>query len=159
MDEPILPDAVRRVEMDAMSRGLAIHVVKTRTVARTAVEAAEAVGVEVGQIVKSLVFRGSETGSPFLILVSGANRVNEKRAAGFIGEPIERPDADFVRQATGFAIGGVSPLGSTAPLPAFMDRALLAFPVVWAAAGTPFHVFETAPGHLREVLEATVVDL
>lgn len=159
MDQPILPDAVRRVEMDAMTRALPIEIVRTETIARTAQEAADALGVDVGQIVKSLVFRGKETGQPFLLLVSGSNRVHEKRAASYLGEAIERPDAAFVREATGFAIGGVSPLGSTKPVTTVMDRSLLDFSVVWAAAGTPYHVFEVEPRRLADVLEARIVDL
>ncbi|MBB3950973.1 YbaK/EbsC family protein [Aureimonas jatrophae] len=154
-----LPDAVRRVEIAALSRTLPFRVVRTATIARTAEEAAEAVNVEVGQIVKSLVFRASETDRAVLLLVSGANRVDTKKLAALLGEPVERPDADFVRERTGFAIGGVAPLGSTHPLPVYMDRTLMGFDVVWAAAGTPFHVFETVPDALRIATDADVVAL
>ncbi|WP_185984191.1 YbaK/EbsC family protein [Aureimonas mangrovi] len=160
MSDPTdLPDAVRRVEMAAMQKGLPIRVVKTATSARTAQEAADAVGTSPAQIVKSLVFRGASSGRAVMILVSGANRVDEARAAGWLGEAVERPDAAFVREATGFAIGGVSPLGASGALPIYMDRTLLGFPAVWAAAGTPFHVFEAVPDSLRSVLDATIVDL
>ena len=156
---PLLPEAVRRVEMDAMTKGLPIRVVATEKTARTAEEAAAAVGTSVGQIVKSLVFRGKESGRAYLLLVSGAHRVDEAKAAAALGEAIERPDAVFVREATGFAIGGVSPLGTAQPIPIFMDRALLDFPAVWAAAGTPFHVFEATPDALQQAVQATIADL
>ncbi len=158
MSEPEdLPDAVRRVEIAALSRTLPFRVVRTATIARTAEEAASAVSVEVGQIVKSLVFRGRESGRAYLLLVSGRNRVDQDRVAGVIGEALERPDADFVREATGFSIGGVAPLGAVQPLPTFMDEDLFGFDVIWAAAGTPFHVFETVPDSLRVACDAQVL--
>lgn len=158
MSEPeILPDAVRRVEVAALSRALPFRVRRTEVIARTAAEAAAAVGAEVGQIVKSLVFRGEVSGEAFLLLVSGANRVDERAVAGAVGEALERPDADFVREATGFAIGGVAPLGSTKPIRTFMDEDLLRFPAIWAAAGTPYHVFETTPNDLKAACDAAVI--
>lgn len=156
-DRPSRPDAVRRVEIAALAKSLPIRVVETETIARTAEEAAAAVSVAVGQIVKSLVFKGQDTGAAYLLLVSGANRVDEKKVALVVGEALGRADADFVREATGFAIGGVAPLGAPAPLRTFMDRDLLAFPFVWAAAGTPFHVFETVPEPLRVACDAAVI--
>lgn len=158
-DRPARPDAVRRVEIAALAKSLPIRVVETQTIARTAEEAASAVSVAVGQIVKSLVFRGKDSGAPYLLLVSGANRVNEKAVGAAIGEALERADADFVREATGFAIGGVAPLGAPRPIRTVMDRDLLQFPFVWAAAGTPFHVFETVPEALRIACDADVIDV
>ncbi|WP_058602208.1 YbaK/EbsC family protein [Aureimonas ureilytica] len=152
-----LPDAVRRVEIAALAKALPFRVVKTEVIARTAEEAAKAVSAEVGQIVKSLVFRGAVTGQAYLLLVSGANRVDQTAVAGAIGEALERPDADFVREHTGFAIGGVAPLGATSPLPVFMDEDLLEFDAIWAAAGTPFHVFETTPNDLKAATDARVI--
>jgi prolyl-tRNA editing enzyme YbaK/EbsC (Cys-tRNA(Pro) deacylase) len=150
------PDAVKRVEADAEAKGLKIAVVETATSARSAAEAAEAVGASVGQIVKSLVFRGQESGEAYLLLVSGANRVDESAIAAMLGEGLERPDADFVRAATGFAIGGVSPLGGTGRLRTFMDEDLFQHATVWAAAGTPRHVFEVVPLQLRSATGAMV---
>lgn len=152
-----LPDAVRRVEIAALAKALPFRVVKTETIARTAEEAARAVSVEVGQIVKSLVFRGRESGTAYLLLVSGANRVDERVVGEAIGEALERPNADFVRDATGFAIGGVAPLGATHPIRTLMDADLLRFVAIWAAAGTPFHVFETTPEGLRIATGAEVI--
>ncbi len=159
MSEPLLPDSVRRVEIDAATKGLPVRIVRTETIARTAQEAAQAVGAQVSQIVKSLVFRGRTSGDAILLLIAGDRRVDERKAAAFAGEPIERPDAAFVREATGFAIGGVSPLGSLKPLRIAIDAGLLEEEVVWAAAGSPYHVFEARPAMLAEAVQASVSDL
>jgi prolyl-tRNA editing enzyme YbaK/EbsC (Cys-tRNA(Pro) deacylase) len=114
---------------------------------RTAEDAAAAIGCTVAQIAKSLVFR-SGSGRAVLVVASGVNRVDEKKVAALIGEPIGRADADFVREATGFAIGGVPPVGHrTAPV-ALIDEALMAFGEIWAAAGTPNAVFRLTPADL-----------
>lgn len=124
---------------------------------RTAADAARAVGCEVGQIVKSLVFVAA--GLPVVALVSGANRVDERRLGGVAGEPVVKADAETARSATGYSIGGVPPFGHLTEVPVFMDRDLLGYEMVWAAAGRPDSVFEIAPGRLRELSGATVVDL
>ena len=124
---------------------------------RTAVDAANAVGCEVGQIVKSLVFVAA--GRPVVALVSGANRLDERRLAEAAGEPVTKADAAIARAATGYAIGGVPPFGHATAVPVFMDRDLLGYDVVWAAAGRPDSVFEIQPERLRELSNATVVDL
>lgn len=115
---------------------------------RTAAEAAAAIGCTVAQIAKSLVFRGAETSAPILVIASGPNRVDPQRLAALIGEPVEKPDADYVRARTGFVIGGVPPLGHSEPIRTFIDRDLLAFEDIWAAAGTPRAVFRLTPGEL-----------
>ena len=117
--------------------------------ATTAQMAADALGVEVGRIVKSLLFRGADSGKPYMLLVSGANRVHEKRVGRLIGEALTRPDADFVKDVTGFSIGGVSPYGHPQPLPMYLDEALWAFDTVWAAAGDPRAVFEITADDLE----------
>ncbi|HEY1455639.1 MAG TPA: YbaK/EbsC family protein [Candidatus Dormibacteraeota bacterium] len=124
---------------------------------RTATDAARAVGCEVGQIVKSLVFVAGER--PVIALVSGANRLDEKRLAAVSGEPVRKADAESARAATGYSIGGVPPFGHASELRVFMDRDLLGYPVVWAAAGRPDSVFEIDPVRLRELSHATVADL
>lgn len=124
-----LPPSAAKFRAAAARQGLDVEVVVTAQPARTAEEAALACGCEVGQIVKSLVFRGAESGAPLLLLVSGRNRVDEARAAAAAGEPIGRPDAAFVRDATGFAIGGIPPLGHDRPVRTFIDAALLAYPL------------------------------
>jgi len=149
------PAAVARVAEAAEAKGLKIKIVKSEKTARSAEEAAAAVGAEVGQIVKSLVFRGVDSGKPYLLLVSGANRV-EETVMGALGEGLERPDADFVREATGFAIGGVAPVGGTGEAVVYMDEDLFAYATVWAAAGSPNHVFEVVPLQLRSATGAKV---
>jgi len=124
---------------------------------RTAKDAARAVGCEVGQIVKSLVFVAG--GKPVIALVSGANRLDEARLATVAGEPVAKADAETARQATGYAIGGVPPFGYATDVPVFMDRDLMGYRVVWAAAGRPDSVFEINPERLRELSGATVSDL
>ena len=148
--------AVSRVVADAEAKGIKIRIVHTEKTARSAKEAAEALSVSVGEIVKSLVFAGAETDKAYLLLVAGDNRVDEAKMAEAFGEALRRPDADFVRQATGFAIGGVSPLGSTGEIEVFMDESLFHFSTVWAAAGTPHDVFEVVPLQLRSATKARV---
>lgn len=124
---------------------------------RTAADAARAIGCDVGQIVKSLVFIAA--GRPVVALVSGANRLDESRLAAVAGEPVAKADAATARAATGYAIGGVPPFGHATEVPVFMDRDLLGFDVVWAAAGRPDSVFEIRPERLRDLSNATVADL
>ena len=148
---------MRRFEvwLGGLDAGLAVKEFPAGT--RTAVEAARAVGCEVGQIVKSLVFVAG--GRPVVALVSGANRLDEKRLGAVAGEPVLKADAETARSATGYSIGGVPPFGHATEVPVFMDRDLLGYEVVWAAAGRPDSVFEIAPGRLREMSAATVADL
>jgi prolyl-tRNA editing enzyme YbaK/EbsC (Cys-tRNA(Pro) deacylase) len=137
--------------------GLAIEVREHATPTRTAEEAAAACGCPIGAIVKSLVFAVRDTGEPRLLLVSGANRVDEAAVAGETGEALVRPDAKAVRAWTGFAIGGIPPLGHTTALPTFLDRDLLDHARVWAAAGTPTSVFAIAPRDLVGATGATII--
>jgi len=118
---------------------------------RTAQEAADRAGCELGQIVKSLIFRGKTSGKPILVLTSGANRVDEKRIAAYAGEPIGRADADFVRAATGFAIGGVPPIGHTQKMETYLDEDFLQHQTIWAAAGTPNAIFELRTEDLQRM--------
>jgi prolyl-tRNA editing enzyme YbaK/EbsC (Cys-tRNA(Pro) deacylase) len=120
-----LSQRAQRVQDALIALGLPCRVIELPTSTRTAQEAAGAVGCSVGQIVKSLVFRGVQTGRPILVLASGANRVNEARLSELAGEPIAKADAAFVRAHTGFAIGGVAPLGHPAPLTTYIDADLL----------------------------------
>lgn len=120
----------------------------------TAQQAADVTGCAVGQIVKSLIFEGAETGEPWLILVSGANRVHEKRLGRLLGEKLKRCNADYVRAKTGFAIGGVSPLGATVPLRMAIDETLFEHEEIWCAAGSPKSVFATTPDQLLAMTNA-----
>jgi prolyl-tRNA editing enzyme YbaK/EbsC (Cys-tRNA(Pro) deacylase) len=123
---------------------------------RTAPEAAAAVGCELGAIVKSLVFRGRSSGDPVLVLVSGDNRADEARVEAEIGEPVGRAGADWVREVTGYAIGGIPPVGHPSPVRTVVDEDLLRFDEVWAAAGTPRAVFPVAPRALADASGGTL---
>jgi len=149
--------ALNRFESWLASTDLSVTVKEFPQGTRTAVDAARAVGCDVGQIVKSLVFVAG--GKPVVALVSGANRLDEKRLAAVAGEPVVKADADTARTATGYAIGGVPPFGHSTDVPVFMDRELLEHRVVWAAAGRPDSVFEIEPERLRELSNAVVMDL
>lgn len=152
-----LSASARKVQEAARAAGLAVTVIERAESTRTAEEAAAACGCAVGQIVKSLVFRGAETGKPYLMLVSGSNRLNEKGVADVLGESLTRPDAAYVREVTGYAIGGIPPLGHATFMQVFIDKDLLAFDVVWAAAGTPRAVFAVSPGALADAIGARIV--
>jgi prolyl-tRNA editing enzyme YbaK/EbsC (Cys-tRNA(Pro) deacylase) len=154
-----LPPSALKVQQAADRLWLAISVREMPHSTRTAEEAAQACGCDVGQIVKSLIFAGKASGRPYLLLVSGRNRVAEKAAARIIGEALTRPDAQQVRDWTGFAIGGIPPFGHETALPVFCDADLLAYDLVWAAAGTPFAVFSVEPKALVRAVGATVARL
>lgn len=124
---------------------------------RSAPEAAEAVGCDVAMIVKSLVFRSVTSDEAVLVLTSGADRVDERRLAEVVGEPVERANAAFVRERTGYAIGGVPPFGHDRSLRTYLDVRLLGHPLVWAAAGTPHAVFSITPDDLLRATSAQVV--
>lgn len=148
---------MKRFEVWLAESGIGVAVKRFPEGTRTAADAAKAVGCEVDQIVKSLVFVAG--GRPVVALVSGANRLDETRLAAVAGEPVTKADAEVARTATGYAIGGVPPFGHATEVPVFMDRDLLGHGVVWAAAGRPDSVFEISPGRLRELSEAVVADL
>lgn len=145
-----------RAALEAAGIGAEIREMDAST--RTAEEAAAAVGCTLDQIVKSIVFRGAGSGHLRLFLTAGGNRVCADKAARLAGEALGRADADLVRAETGFAIGGVAPVGHLAPVPAWLDPRLRDFPVVWAAAGTPRHVFAIAPDTLLRITGAQVAD-
>jgi prolyl-tRNA editing enzyme YbaK/EbsC (Cys-tRNA(Pro) deacylase) len=146
-----LSASARKVQLALQSLGLDLQVVELPGSTRTAVEAAQAVGCQVGQIVKSLVFKAKRSQRPILVVASGQNRVDERRIEALIGEPLGKADADFVRQHTGFVIGGVPPVGHTQPLETFIDKDLLQYGEIWAAAGTPHAVFRLTPGDLVKI--------
>jgi prolyl-tRNA editing enzyme YbaK/EbsC (Cys-tRNA(Pro) deacylase) len=126
--------------------------------ARTSQEAADALGVSVGQIAKSVVFRREQDDSAVLVVAAGDRRVDEKRVASITG-PLGRADADFVKARTGFSIGGVSPLAHAEPLTVLIDRSLFRFAAVWAAAGHPNGVFCASPDELVRLAAAPVADV
>ncbi len=149
----------QRVAAALIAHGLPQNIVILETSAATAQQAAEALRIEVARIVKSLLFRGADSKKPYLLLVSGANRVHEKRVGRQLAEKLERADADFVRAVTGFAIGGVSPYGHPAPLTTLIDDALFAYDTVWAAAGNARAVFEISAPELMRTTGAIRMDV
>ncbi len=152
-----MKESTRRVVDALEAAGVETRVVEFAESTRTAEEAATAVGTMVGRIVKSLVFVAD--GQPILALVSGSNRLDTARLSARLDCKIGRANADEVRRATGFAIGGVPPLGHAQPLPVYIDRDLTAYDMVYAAAGTPNTVFPIAPADLIRVTSGTVLDL
>ena len=154
-----LKQSARTVQDALASSGLHCRVVQLPASTRTAKEAANAIGCSVAQIAKSIVFKTSQTGRAVLVIASGINRVNEKVVARSIGEALEKASADFVRESTGFAIGGVPPCGHARALVVFIDRDLLDLEVIWAAAGTPNAVFSIQPKDLMRVADAEVLDI
>jgi len=145
------------VQQALASFGLDCRVKELGESTRTALDAAQAVGCDVGQIVKSLVFRGKTSGAGVFVVASGANRVNEKLLAALVGEKIDKADADFVREQTGYAIGGVPPVGHATSLITFVDEDLLQYQEIWAAAGTPNALFSLTPAQLCLITSGKVV--
>ena len=156
---PALPRACQLVEKAARDNGIGISIRVMAESTRTAEEAAAACATTVERIVKSLVFQGKDSGKAILLLVSGANRVKENAVGRLIGEKIVRPDAAFVRETTGFAIGGIPPFGHASPIETWMDEDLLQYETVFAAAGTPTSIFEIAPGDLLRATGARTLSV
>jgi len=140
-----------------ISLGFNCKVIEHTESTRTAQEAADRAGCTLGQITKSLIFKGKTSHKPILVLTSGSNRVDEKRISEYAGEHIIRADADFVRSVTGFAIGGVPPLGHAQEMETFLDEDLLQYATIWAAAGTPNAIFELTPDDLKKMTGGKVV--
>lgn len=149
--------SAKRVQDAACAAGLDITVVEMPSSTRTAEDAAASCGCAVAQIVKSLVFRGAESGKPYLMLVSGANRLDERGVVAVLGEGLTRADAAYVRDVTGYAIGGIPPLGHATPMQVFIDEDLLGYDTVWAAAGTPRAVFAVDPKRLANAAGARAI--
>lgn len=149
--------SAQRVQQALNQAGLSTQVLELPASTRTAEAAAEAVGCRVGQIVKSLVFSTDQSQRPVLILTSGENQVDESTAEQVIGEKIRFADPEFVRETTGFAIGGVSPVGHKQKVSTYIDRDLLQYSAIWAAAGTPHAVFEITPDNLIRITGGEVI--
>jgi prolyl-tRNA editing enzyme YbaK/EbsC (Cys-tRNA(Pro) deacylase) len=156
MSDPLSPSA-QKVQDALAGLGLTLQVVELPGSTRTAVEAAQAIGCQVGQIVKSLVFKGKHSERPVLVAASGPNRVDERKIEALISEPLGKADAEFVRQRTGFVIGGVPPVGHSERLETFIDQDLLQYDEIWAAAGTPHAVFRLTPADLVRITGGRVV--
>jgi prolyl-tRNA editing enzyme YbaK/EbsC (Cys-tRNA(Pro) deacylase) len=154
-----LTATAQRVQDALKALGVANQVVELPASTRSAAEAAEAIGCRVEQIAKSLVFRGLSTDRPVLAIVSGANRVDEGRLGELLVEAVAKADADYVRQRTGYAIGGVPPVGHGESLVCLIDEDLLQYDAIWAAAGTPRAVFRLTPADLQRITGGRVVSL
>lgn len=150
--------SLKRVEQALTDAGLSIHVLEMAGSTRTAAEAADQAGCQLDQIAKSIVFKGVESGAICVFITAGGDQVDMDKAALVAGEALDRADGKEVRKVTGFAIGGVSPIGHLTPPHAFFDPKLLEFDTVWAAAGTPRHIFEIAPADLLKISGAREAD-
>jgi prolyl-tRNA editing enzyme YbaK/EbsC (Cys-tRNA(Pro) deacylase) len=151
----------RQVQSQLTALGYSNQVVEVPASTRTSSEAAVAMGCSVGQIAKSILFKtyGSGEETAVMVVASGANRVDEKKVEALIGSPISKADADFVRQQTGFVIGGVPPIGHAKPLRILIDEDLLKYEMIWAAAGSPHAVFQLTPTQLVEMTAGKVTDI
>ena len=154
-----LSSSAQKIQDFLAQSGYQLKVVELPDSTRTAVEAAQAIGCEVGQIVKSLIFKAKRSQKPVLVVASGSNRVNEKTIEAQIGEPLGKADAEFVRVQTGFAIGGVPPLGHLSPIQTFIDQDLFDYKEIWAAAGTPHAVFQLTPQILQELTGGQILEI
>jgi prolyl-tRNA editing enzyme YbaK/EbsC (Cys-tRNA(Pro) deacylase) len=141
----------RRIQDLLSALGTNLEVVELPSATRTAAEAAFAIGCSVQQIAKSILFRTVKDKKPVMVIASGVNRVNEARIAEFVGEPIEKADATYVREKTGFVIGGVPPIGYAEPIYTIIDEDLLMVGELWAAAGTPNSVFKLSAASLLDI--------
>jgi prolyl-tRNA editing enzyme YbaK/EbsC (Cys-tRNA(Pro) deacylase) len=154
-----LSASAKKVQDILNSHGFTCQVVELPEITRTAKEAAQAIGCRVEQIAKSLVFKGKNTHKPILVIASGANRVNENRLGERVSEPVEKADADFIRERTGFVIGGVPPIGHLERLETFIDEDLLHHDEIWAAAGNPHAVFKLTPSDLKKMTDGLVISV
>jgi prolyl-tRNA editing enzyme YbaK/EbsC (Cys-tRNA(Pro) deacylase) len=155
----MLSASAAKVQAALAARGYSFDVLELDQSTRTAAEAAAAIGCEVAQIAKSILFRGKKSGKPVLVIASGANRVDEKAVAELLGETLGKADAAFVRQETGFVIGGVPPVGHDKPIETFIDEDILDYDAIWAAAGTPFAVFRLDPRSLEALTGGKVASV
>ncbi|MEP4248961.1 YbaK/EbsC family protein [Tateyamaria sp.] len=149
--------SLKRVRAVLDAAAIDTEVIET-PLARTAADAAQAIGCEIDQIAKSIIFLGQDSGRAVLFITAGGNRVDPDKAAAVAGEPLGKADAALIRKQTGFAIGGVSPVGHVSPIRAFFDPRLSEFDVIWAAAGTPHHVFRANPADILKISDAEQTD-
>lgn len=150
--------SLKRVRAALEAAGFTPEIMETGADTRTAQQAADVAGCHLDQIAKSIIFRGETSGTAILFLTAGGNRVDDAKASIVAGEPLGKADASLIRAQTGFAIGGVSPVGHLNPIQAFLDPRLTEFDVIWAAAGTPHHIFPIAPQALTELTGAEPAD-
>jgi Cys-tRNA(Pro) deacylase len=159
INEASLSKSAQKIQDILSTKNIKTTVVELAATTRTAQEAADAIGCAVAQILKSLVFQTKETKEPILVLASGINRVNEKLIAQHVGQKIERADADFVREVTGFAIGGIPPIGHAQKIKTFVDQDLFQYDQLWAAAGTPHAVFSLSNQDLKSLTDGIIIQV
>ncbi|OPZ23024.1 MAG: Cys-tRNA(Pro)/Cys-tRNA(Cys) deacylase YbaK [bacterium ADurb.BinA186] len=159
MNSENLSKSAQNIQNILAQIGNHFKVIELSVSARTAQEAADALGCKVAQIVKSLIFRTKTTQRPILVLACGLNRVNEKMIQAHVGEEIIKADPDFTREVTGFAIGGIPPLGHKQPIETLIDKDLLQFEELWAAAGTPHAVFKLGPADLELLTKGAIISI
>lgn len=152
-----LSPSARRVQELLTSMNFDIQIIEYLDSTRTSAEAAERAGCQIGQIVKSLIFRGQTSGNPILVLTSGANRVDELLISQYTHEAIDRPDAEYVRTTTGFSIGGVPPIGHLTKPDTYIDEDLLIYEFLWAAGGTPNAIYKLSPQELLSMTQGKIV--
>jgi len=152
-----LTTSVQQVQKKLMELGHPNEVVKLTDSARTAQEAADALGCEVAQIAKSIIFKLKSTNQPLLVVASGINRINEKLVAQTLNDKLGKADADFVLESTGFVIGGVPPLGHKNSVLTLIDEDLFKYETLWAAAGHPKAVFQLSPDELEQMTKGRVI--
>ncbi len=150
--------SLKRVKTALAEAGVETEVLEMPGETRTAADAAREAGCEIDQIAKSIIFAGVESGAIVLFITAGGNQVDPTRASAVAGEPLSRADAARVRSATGFAIGGVAPIGHLTPSRVFFDKRLLDFGIVYAAAGTPRHIFPIDPAVLVAISGAKTAE-
>ncbi|UCG64884.1 MAG: YbaK/EbsC family protein [Deltaproteobacteria bacterium] len=158
MSHPLSPHA-QKVQVALRTFGFPHEVIELSQTTRSAAEAAQAIGCKVEEIAKSLIFKGKRTNKAILVIASGPNRVNEKKIGEFLSEPVKMADADFVRQKTGFTIGGVPPIAHRERLETIIDEDLLQFEEIWAAAGTPNAVFRLSPADLTKMTDGRITSI
>jgi prolyl-tRNA editing enzyme YbaK/EbsC (Cys-tRNA(Pro) deacylase) len=154
----LLSKSAQSIQSELANKGLNCKVIEFSDSTKTAVDAAAAIGCSVAQIVKSLIFKAKSSHKPILILASGQNRVSEKLVESYIGQEIEKANADFVKEVTGFAIGGIPPVGHKQKIELiFIDEDLLQFNEVWAAAGTPYASFNIQSRDLLAITQGKII--
>ncbi len=158
MNKPLKPSA-EKVQQAVLALGFDFTIVEFDNTTRTSADAAAAIGCTLGQIAKTLVFKTAVSQKPVLIIASGSNRVDEKTIARELGERIKKADADFVRESTGFAIGGVPPVGHPNPVTTLIDEDLFQYDEIWSAAGTPNAVFPLTPQELKTMTAGRVIPI
>jgi len=154
-----LSNSAQRVQIALNEHNLELEVVELPESARTSQEAADAIGCEVSQIAKSLIFRGKESDTPILVIASGDNKINERKLKAAVDEKVEKPDDDYVYEETGFASGGIPPVGHKEDIATYIDEDLMEQKVIWAAAGTPKTVFCITPQDLLEITNGEIIDI